>query len=583
MNNQNIMNKKKFSGSLNLILGPMYSGKTSMLISRYDRHIIAGRKCIMIKYINDTRYDDKKVVTHNGIKVEAILCDELANIDKKVKNYDVVCIDEIQFYKDAYIFCDKWANMGIIIEVAGLNGTFERKPFDIISRLIPLANSIENITAICRETGKNANYSKRKTDDKQVELIGGIDTYCAADRLTFFGATDDWYIDNFMEYMRLYCNKRKIEITEKVLNSIKQFTIDKNTNYKKLIKTITSNNLKYANLNDKIVILRSNMNNEEDIWKARDSIHFIMEKCKKLIILTNITLFNRNYLEGSLLSIEIEYWDSINNDIPSGSLVLLSSIEDSDQFYKKISNMGDVFVNDDFSSCHINNKDNIGNFTNERYMGFEFYKEYKYLHKIFDKPGRKLAIIGSSNNINNLNILVNLIDKVNTIIIAGSLAITFLKYLQSNNSYNYNSKGYQHIHNILEKAKNNKVNIYLPNDIICNNKIISEINDNLPNIDENLCDIGPNSLEYFNATITDADIIIWCGLLGEISNENNSTKYLLENIANTNSIKILVGKKLTKYCRNLGLNNKYDHCSSTDDASYELLSGNKISSIEMLK
>ena len=78
---------KNLSGSLNLILGPMYSGKTSTLITRYNRHIIAKRRCILVKYKNDTRYDDKMIVTHNGIKIEAITCEELADLDQMVKNH----------------------------------------------------------------------------------------------------------------------------------------------------------------------------------------------------------------------------------------------------------------------------------------------------------------------------------------------------------------------------------------------------------------------------------------------------------------------------------------------------------------
>src|SRR3972149_2403345 len=121
------------TGSFNLILGSMFSGKTSLLISRSNRYSLAGKKCLMIKYKNDIRYDKYKVVSHDNISIKALVCEYLMEVDHIVSNYDVILIDEIQFYKDAPIFCDKWANEGKIVEACGLNGTFDRKPFEIIS------------------------------------------------------------------------------------------------------------------------------------------------------------------------------------------------------------------------------------------------------------------------------------------------------------------------------------------------------------------------------------------------------------------------------------------------------------------
>ncbi|MCJ7637940.1 MAG: hypothetical protein MUO21_10665, partial [Nitrososphaeraceae archaeon] len=112
------------NGQINLVIGSMFSEKTTNLIRRYNRYTIGGKKCLMIKYKNDTRYDSEMVVTHDNIKINAIVCEYLSEADKLINNYDVICIDEVQFYQDAYIFCDKWANEGKIIEACGLNGTF---------------------------------------------------------------------------------------------------------------------------------------------------------------------------------------------------------------------------------------------------------------------------------------------------------------------------------------------------------------------------------------------------------------------------------------------------------------------------
>ena len=177
-----------YDGKFNLIIGCMFSGKTSMLINRYNRYSIGGKKCLMIKYEMDKRYSDKETATHDGIKVQATSCKLLVEIKQIVDSgaYDVICIDEVQFFQDAPIYIDIWANNGLIVEACGLNGTFERKSFPIMSQLIPLANSITHLTAICKQTGKKGCYTKRLTDNKEQIVIGGANMYQAVDRKTFF-------------------------------------------------------------------------------------------------------------------------------------------------------------------------------------------------------------------------------------------------------------------------------------------------------------------------------------------------------------------------------------------------------------
>lgn len=176
------------SGKIHLILGCMFSGKSTELIRRYKRHTIGGKKCIMIKYKGDIRYDEKQVVTHDNIKLNAICCENLyeaVNIIN-LNDFDVICIDEIQFYKDGPQFCDEWANRGKIIEACGLNGTFQRKPFNVISELIPLVEDIVYLTAVCKENGSDAHFSKRSIDNNNEQVIGGSDIYDAVDRKTYF-------------------------------------------------------------------------------------------------------------------------------------------------------------------------------------------------------------------------------------------------------------------------------------------------------------------------------------------------------------------------------------------------------------
>ena len=200
------------NGQINLILGCMFSGKTSELVRRYNRHTIGGRKCLMIKYKKDTRYDDEAVVTHDKIKIKAFVCEYLYEADHLVNQYDVICVDELQFYKDADIICDKWANNGKIIEACGLNGTFNRTPFPVISNIIPLAENITFLKAVCKETGKDAVYSHINIDvhDSSTEIIGGDEKYDAVDRKTFFKNKQSVSKEQLEKFLSLYLNSKNI-------------------------------------------------------------------------------------------------------------------------------------------------------------------------------------------------------------------------------------------------------------------------------------------------------------------------------------------------------------------------------------
>lgn len=170
-------------GKLNLICGPMYSGKTSELCRRYTRYKLAGKKCLLIKYKNDNRYNNNKLATHDKKMYDAINCSLLKEIDTKIIKYDVICIDEIQFYEDAHIYTDKWANEGKIVEACGLNGNYKREPFEQISKLIPKVENITFLTAIDEVNGEEASFTKRIVDSQETELIGGKESYVACSRL----------------------------------------------------------------------------------------------------------------------------------------------------------------------------------------------------------------------------------------------------------------------------------------------------------------------------------------------------------------------------------------------------------------
>lgn len=170
---------------LNLFIGPMYSGKTTTLLSRLERYKIGGKKCMIIKYINDKRYSDTKVATHDNHNHDAISTKLLHELNDNINDVDVIMIDEIQFYEDGAFMADTWANKGKIVECFGLNGDYQRKPFEQISLIIPLCDNITHLTAIDSINGKEASFTYRTIDSNEKELIGGKDMYMALSRDTY--------------------------------------------------------------------------------------------------------------------------------------------------------------------------------------------------------------------------------------------------------------------------------------------------------------------------------------------------------------------------------------------------------------
>lgn len=186
--------EEMYTGNIQLILGPMFAGKSSELLRRVSRYQIAKKKCIVIKYIKDTRYDAECVATHDRQSFPAIPTDELSKVIEIVKDCEVIGVDEGQFFPDIIPFCEDLANAGKIVIVSALDGDFLRKPFGSVCDLIPLAEHIVKLKAVCMICQRDAAFSKRITNESQTELIGGSDKYIAVCRRCYRQTFDKpWY------------------------------------------------------------------------------------------------------------------------------------------------------------------------------------------------------------------------------------------------------------------------------------------------------------------------------------------------------------------------------------------------------
>ncbi|XP_028456536.1 thymidine kinase, cytosolic isoform X2 [Perca flavescens] len=174
-----------------VIFGPMFSGKSTELMRRVRRFQIAQYNCLVIKYAKDIRYSDTGMATHDKNTMEAVPANCLEDVRSLALQACVIGIDEGQFFSDTVEFCEEMANLGKTIIVAALDGTFQRKAFGNILNLVPLAESVVKLHAVCMQCYKEAAYTKRIGAEKEVEVIGGADKYQAVCRKCYGGLVVD--------------------------------------------------------------------------------------------------------------------------------------------------------------------------------------------------------------------------------------------------------------------------------------------------------------------------------------------------------------------------------------------------------
>lgn len=175
--------------SLILFVGPMWSGKTTKLILEMRKRFVAGDKCVMIKYSADDRYSDgDEVVSHDKYSHKAVKATKLCEV--KIDKYDCIGVDEGQFFEDI-ILANKWANLGKLVLIAGLNGDYKQTSFGDFYKLFSFADRIKHLHSICNICGNTARFTKKlpgrviendKEDKKIIVDIGGKDKYLASCR-----------------------------------------------------------------------------------------------------------------------------------------------------------------------------------------------------------------------------------------------------------------------------------------------------------------------------------------------------------------------------------------------------------------
>ena len=171
--------------SLHVIVGCMFSGKSTELLRLGRRYALAGKKVLYINHKTDVRYRALAVTTHDGLYNTAMSCVRLSEINDEVTGFEVVLIDESQFFPDVEVMCETWANSGKVVIAAALSGTCRRQPFENVTKLMAAADTIQHLKAVCH-CGSDASFTHRKTPlPADGSFVGGADDYEALCRRCF--------------------------------------------------------------------------------------------------------------------------------------------------------------------------------------------------------------------------------------------------------------------------------------------------------------------------------------------------------------------------------------------------------------
>jgi phosphoglycerate kinase len=391
------------------------------------------------------------------------------------------------------------------------------------------------------------------------------------------------------------------------------------------------NNLLDQNLvlKDKKVLLRVDFNvpmkdgaitETSRIEKIIPTVKLLIEKQAKIIILSHIGRPKGKVVKGmslepiskklaDLLNKEVLFNKNIINEntlseikkIPNGSIMMLENIRfnegeesNDNEFSKKISNLGDIYINDAFSVSHRSHA-SVEGITKyiPSYFGLQITEEINALKKITSEIKKPVTlIIGGSKISTKIKIINNLIKKFNNIIIVGGMANTMLKHtgLKVGKSLCEHNCG-NLIKEILENSNKYKCKITCPVDVVVSKNVedmgkdkdIKEIDD-----DEMILDIGPKTISFIKTIINNSNTVLWNGPAGYFENPNfqNGTKEILEIISqkttNDKIFSVAGGGETIAAINKFNKLNSFTFVSTAGGAFLEYLEGKTLPGIKAL-
>jgi phosphoglycerate kinase len=257
------------------------------------------------------------------------------------------------------------------------------------------------------------------------------------------------------------------------------------------------------------------------------------------------------------------------------------------KFREHIAKLADIFCSDAFGTAHRAHSSMMGDGYSIKCSGFLVAKELDAFAKIIDSPSRPLlAILGGAKVSDKIQLIKNLLDKVNMMIVGGGMAFTFLKVINNIDIGGslFDEEGAKIVEEIMAKAKEKNVEIILPVDFVCSSKFgedgeikNADLASGVPAGFMGL-DCGPESIKKNAAAVAKAKTIIWNGPMGvfEMGSFEAGTKTLMDNVVAATAagaVSVIGGGDTATACKKYGTEDKVTHCSTGGGASLELLEG----------
>ncbi|HDK7161173.1 TPA: phosphoglycerate kinase [Clostridium botulinum] len=351
------------------------------------------------------------------------------------------------------------------------------------------------------------------------------------------------------------------------------------------------------------------------------TIKYLMEKGAKIILCSHmgkpkgepkkeLSLLPVAKRLSEILNKEVIFADDDNvvgenakkavEDMKDGDVVLLQNTryrkeetKNEEVFSKELASLADVFVNDAFGTAHRAHCSTVGvtNYLKEAACGYLIQKELKFLGNAVEKPERPfVAILGGAKVSDKINVINNLLDKVDTLIIGGGMGYTFLKaqgYTIGNSLVEEDKVEYSK--EMIDKAKEKGVNLLLPIDNVVADKFdkdASPVVTEDQNIGEGYMglDIGPKTAKIYSDAIKSAKTVVWNGPMGvfEFKSFANGTIEVAKAMADSDAVTIIGGGDSAAAVNILGFGDKMTHISTGGGASLEFLEGKELPGIAAL-
>lgn len=267
-----------------------------------------------------------------------------------------------------------------------------------------------------------------------------------------------------------------------------------------------------------------------------------------------------------------------------------------EEFRASLSQLGDVYVNDAFGTAHRAHSSMVGCKLSQRASGFLLKKELAYFAKALENPDRPfLAIMGGAKVADKIQLIENLLDKVNEMIIGGGMAFTFLKVLNNMEigKSMFDQEGAKIVQKLMDKAKEKNVQIHLPVDFVTADKFAEDATVGAATLESGIgadalgLDVGPRTSEEFAKVILRAKTIVWNGPPGVFEFEHFAagTKAVMDAIVQTTAngaTTIIGGGDTATCCAKYNTEDKVSHVSTGGGASLELLEGKVLPGVDAL-